>query len=105
MWNAANYAFFVLAGLALGILAVKLIPSCAESGRWVWIGPVGLLAFGTLLEISSGRFDIITLWFGTGEEGWVAAFVTLPTLASCSYSAVMAWAYRRRERASGKVSV
>jgi hypothetical protein len=67
-----------------------------------WTGPVGLLLLSTLLELSSGHLDIIALLFGTGEEGWVSGFVTSPTLACCSYSAVMAWAHRRRSRSSGK---
>lgn len=98
MWDIANYAFFALSGLVLGTLAAGIIPGWTGSGKWVWIGPVGLLVFSALLEIFSGHFDIITLWFGRGEAGWVSAFVTCPALACCTYSVLMAWRYHKRNR-------
>jgi hypothetical protein len=97
-WEIANYGFFVLAGLTFGLSVAGLLPASAESGRWVWTGPVGLLVLSAVMEISGGRYDIITLWFGSGEAGWVCLFVTWPALACCTYSAAMEWARRRRNR-------
>jgi hypothetical protein len=100
LWEVASYAFFALAGLILGILVAWLLPASKEGGRWVWAGPVGLLVLGAIWEICLGRFDIITLWFGTGESGWIKTLVTWPALASCTYSAAMEWARRVRSGSS-----
>jgi hypothetical protein len=98
MWEIANYLLFLSVGLTLGILVARLLPASTGSGRWVWTGPVGLLVFCAAWEISTERFDIISLWFGMGEAGWIKALVTWPTLACCSYSAAMRWVRRRRNR-------
>jgi hypothetical protein len=86
------------AGITLGVLVSRVLSASVESGRWVWAGPVGLLVVYTFLEIGSGRFDIITLWFGKGEDGWIGVFVTAPALGCGCYSAAMEWARRRRNR-------
>jgi hypothetical protein len=98
VWEIANYVFFALAGLIFGTLVAWLRPPSIERGRWVWTGPVGLLVFLAAWEVSTGHFDIISLWFGMGEGGPIKAFVTWPTLACCTYSAVMASVRRRRNR-------
>ena len=93
-WEVANYAFFVLAGLICGALVATLVPASKESGRWVWAGPVALMLFCAISEITAGHFDITSLWFGMGEAGWIKLFVTWPTLGCCTYSAAMQWARR-----------
>lgn len=97
-WNIANYVFSALIGLALGVSVSLLIPASAESGRWVWAGPVGLLVLCAVWEICVGRFDIVTLWFGTGEAGWISSLVTLPALGCCGYSAAMEMTRRMRNQ-------
>ena len=51
--------------------------------------PVGFLVFGVAWEMSVGDFHVLTLLFGTGEEGWVNVFVTLPTISCCCYSVML----------------
>jgi len=103
-WEVASYGFFIFAGLILGGLVAVLLPASTRSGRWVWTGPVGLLVLFAFWEICLGRFDIITLWFGTGEAGWISTLVTSPALACCTYSAAMEWALRRRNRSSTRTA-
>jgi hypothetical protein len=100
IWEIANYVFFLLAGLFFGILVAALLPGSTGSGRRVWIGPVGLLVFFAVWELSTGRFDILSVWFGMGEGGPIKAFVTWPALACCTYSAAMQRARRRRSHSS-----
>jgi hypothetical protein len=97
-WDVFNYVFFAVVGLTLGVLVSRVLPASVESGRWVWAGPVGLMVVYTFMGIGSGRIDIITLWFGKGEDGWTRVIVTSPTLGCCCYSAAMEWARRRRNR-------
>jgi hypothetical protein len=96
MWEIANYLFFVLAGATFGISVAMLRPASTQSGRWVWTGPAALLVLCAAWEISTGRFDIFSVWFGMGEGGWIKAFVTWPALGCCTYSAAMEWSRRRR---------
>lgn len=103
-WEVASYAFFLFAGLILGGLIAVVLPASTESGRWVWTGPVGLLVLLALWEMCLGRFDIVTLWFGTGEAGWISTLVTSPTLSCCTYSLAMEWALRRRSRSSAETA-
>jgi hypothetical protein len=103
MWETANYVFFTLAGLTFGILVAGLMPASTESGRWVWASPVGLLVFCAVWEMSTGRFDIISVWFGMGEDGPIKTFVTWPALACCTYSAAVEW--RRRRSLSARVEI
>ncbi len=101
LWEIANYLYFAVAGLTFGILVAKLLPASAESGRWVWIGPVGLLILCAAWEMCAGRFDIISVWFGMGEGGPIKAFVTWPTLACCTYSTAMHRARRTHNPLAG----
>lgn len=96
----ANYIFFLLGGLLLGTLVAKLLPGSTDSGRQIWVAPVALLVFFAVWEISTGRFDILSVWFGMGEGGPIKAFVTWPALACCTYSAAMEWERRTRGRSS-----
>ncbi len=100
MCEIANYIFFALAGLIFGIAVAWALPASTESGRWVWIAPVGLLVIGTAMEMRLSSFNLMSVWFGMGEAGWMKAFITWPTLACCTYSAAMEWARRRRNGSS-----
>lgn len=65
MWEIANYIFFALAGLIFGIAVAWALPASTESGRWVWIAPVGLLVVGTVMEMRLSSFNLMTVL------GWV----------------------------------
>ncbi len=97
-WEIAHYLFFAIVGLTLGVLVSQVLPASTESGRWVWAAPVGLMLFCAIAEIAAGHFDIISLWFGMGEAGWITMLVTWPAVGCCTYSAAMEWARRRRHR-------
>lgn len=105
MWEVADYLFFALAGLIFGIAVAWVVPISTESGRWVWIAPVGLLVVCTILEMRLSPFHLMSLWFGMGEAGWVKAFVTWPTLSCCTYSAAMERGRRRRNRSRAEAAL
>jgi hypothetical protein len=95
IWATFNYCAFAAIGFALGTLVSRLFPALERSGRWVWIGPAGVLVCCVLWAMSLGDFDVLTLLFGTGEAGWVNGFITLPALGCCCYSVALLWRHEK----------
>jgi hypothetical protein len=81
-------------GFFLGLAVHRVFPKAARTGRRIWALPMltSLVFFiGDWIHFSFAHV-VTEFFFGTGEDGWVVIFVTLPTCSCILYSAAMALA-------------
>ncbi len=87
-----GYFSFSVEGFLLGYQVQTAIPRAIESGgRWVWIPPLCILAFGVLIELGRGSNSQVGELFvfpsTRGSEGALGmVLITWPLVASCLYS-------------------
>lgn len=99
-----GYLVFSLVGFCIGYGTQTAIPRCYQSGgRWIWIGPFAVLAWG-LVEQSRATGTVIGTYFtfSRGDEGLGVALITWPTLATCLYSVGVSIANRPAGTPFGK---
>jgi hypothetical protein len=79
-----------LFGFMFGVLAKSLGSAVKQAGRWIWVIPVSTFAVAFLAALLSNPRKALPEFFGVrggeNEEGLAAIFITLPTLACCSYA-------------------
>ena len=102
VWQILYYPVVLLLAVGLALAVSRLAPTSTIEGRWVWVPPVGLVAFGIAwsLYLNHPSEASDTFYFGNegGEAGLVLYLVTLPAWGCCCYSATMLWRRRQRER-------
>jgi hypothetical protein len=100
-------------GLFLGFLFYRIFPELRETGRWIWIFPVSLLALGILYDLHAVThpriFEGYFYWSHPGrDEGALGReFFTYPAWTSIWYSVGMVIAARtmpKRAQAGAKQS-
>jgi hypothetical protein len=89
--NLLAYLIFSLQGFVLGYMVQSSIPrATASGGRWIWILPVGILAWSLSSDVGlfGARAIGDQLWPGPGNPGgaYLMFLITLPTVVSCFYS-------------------
>ncbi len=96
------YPAVLLLAVALALAISRLAPTSTIEGRWVWVAPVGLVAFAIAwslyLRHPSEAIDMFYFGNEDGEAGLGLYFVTLPTWGCCCYSAAVLWLRRQRKR-------
>jgi hypothetical protein len=101
VWQILYYPIVLLLAVVLALAVSRLAPTSTIEGRWVWVAPVGLVAFviawSLYLDHPSEAGDMFYFGNEGGEAGLGLYFVTLPTWGCCCYSATMFWRRRQRE--------
>ena len=98
--NLIPYVCFALEGFLFGYTYQTSRPRAYQSGgRWIWIPPVCLLAWGVLDELFRRRGTAVLDFFDTSRPGpgvvLAVGLLTLPAIATCFYSIGVITARRR----------
>lgn len=103
--KALWYTFFVWGiGFYLGLLAYRLVPRAATTGRWVWVLPVAFFAFAFLSDTFRHSLPYaITEFINPGPNGeawWALMGITYPACSAALYSLGIYFASRKAQRRS-----
>jgi hypothetical protein len=102
-WMALDYVVVLGISLILALITSWLAPTGARSGAWIWTVPIALLALIVLSDVFLQHLETLgAIFWGSGEEGWISALVTLPASGCCWYSAVMAWRLKRHRSSTSE---
>jgi len=85
-----DYGTMFVFSASLSLAVSRFVPTAPDSGRWVWLLPVGILSFILLsdlrdLGVAVAVRDIV----GRGEDGWIPVLVAMPVWGCCWYSLLM----------------